>query len=71
MVTVDVTVHFIAPCNGDVIATAVCERRGRSLSFARGEARDAHGTLLALATGTFKLVARAASPDSTSDIPSA
>jgi len=61
VVTVDMALHFVAPCNGDVIATATCERRGRSLCFVRGEARNAQGELLALATGTFKLVERAAS----------
>lgn len=60
VVTVDITVHYTAPCAGDVIATAVCERRGRALCFARGEARSTEGELLAIATGTFKLVARAA-----------
>jgi len=56
--TIDLTLHFVAPGAGDVIATAACERRGRSISFARGEARSADGTLLALASGTFKLVPR-------------
>jgi acyl-coenzyme A thioesterase PaaI-like protein len=46
--------------SGDLIATAHCERRGRSISFARGEVRAEDGTLVALATGTFKLMARAA-----------
>ncbi|AMM24384.1 PaaI family thioesterase [Variovorax sp. PAMC 28711] len=71
VVTVDMTLHFVTAASGEVVASAFCERRGRSLCFVRGEARDARGTLLALATGTFKLVARAASPDSTSDTPSA
>ena len=44
--------------SGDLIATAHCERRGRSISFVRGEVRAEDGTLVALATGTFKLVAR-------------
>lgn len=46
--------------DGDVIASAVCERRGRSLCFVRGEARDSNGALLALATGSFKLIERPA-----------
>jgi uncharacterized protein (TIGR00369 family) len=58
VVTVDMTLHFVAPCSGDVIATTHCERRGRSLCFVRGEARSEDGELLALATGTFKLVER-------------
>ena len=60
VVTIDITVHFIAPSSGDVIASASCQRRGRSLCFASGEVRDTQGELLALATGTFKLVERTA-----------
>lgn len=60
--TIDLSLHFVAPGAGDVIATAVCERRGRSLCFARGEARNANGELLALATGTFKLIDRSTPP---------
>lgn len=56
VITIDLTLHFVAAASGDVIATSHCERRGRSISFARGEARAEDGTLLALATGTFKLV---------------
>lgn len=56
--TIDLTLHFVAVARGDVIATAHCERRGRSISFARGEVRTEDGTLVALATGTFKLIAR-------------
>ncbi|MEF7617114.1 PaaI family thioesterase [Aquincola sp. MAHUQ-54] len=59
VVTIDLSVHYVAASDGDVVCTAVCERRGRSISFARGEARNAAGDLLALATGTFKLFERA------------
>lgn len=59
VVTIDLTVHFVEAGRGDVVCSAVCERRGRSISFVRGEARDDAGTLLALATGSFKLVERA------------
>ncbi|RMX04281.1 PaaI family thioesterase [Corticibacter populi] len=58
VVTLDLTVHFLAPGRGDVIASATCERRGRAMCFARGEVHDESGQLLALATGTFKLVER-------------
>lgn len=61
VVTVDMTLHFVATARGELVASAVCERRGRSLCFVRGEVHDAQGTLLALATGTFKLAERAAS----------
>lgn len=56
--TIDLTLHFVAAASGDLIATAHCERRGRSISFARGEVRAEDGTLVALATGSFKLMAR-------------
>ncbi|UUZ75078.1 PaaI family thioesterase [Polaromonas sp. P1(28)-13] len=58
VVTIDLVIHFLMPSDGDIIASAHCERRGRSLCFARGDALDAHGRLLAIATGTFKLVER-------------
>jgi len=61
VVTIDLTLHFVSAGGGDLIATAHCERRGRSISFARGEVHTEDGTLVAMATGTFKLVARAAS----------
>ena len=66
VVTIDLTLHFLAAGTGDLIATAHCERRGRGISFARGEVRDGAGTLVALATGTFKLAARAAAPSTSS-----
>lgn len=56
--TIDLTLHYVAAGSGDLIATARCERRGRSISFARGEVRAEDGTLVALATGSFKLIAR-------------
>jgi uncharacterized protein (TIGR00369 family) len=58
--TIDLTLHYVAPGQGEVTALAVCERRGRSISFARGEAYDGAGQLLAMATGTFKLLERTA-----------
>ena len=56
--TIDLTLHYIAAGTGDLIATARCERRGRSISFVRGEVRAEDGTLVAMATGSFKLIAR-------------
>ena len=58
MVTIDLTIHFMAPAPADMICHAVCERRGKSISFARGEIRNDAGELLGMATGTFKLVER-------------
>ena len=56
--TIDLTLHFVSAGSGDLVATAHCERRGRSISFARGEVRAEDGSLVALATGSFKLIAR-------------
>lgn len=56
--TIDLSLHYVSAGTGDLIATARCERRGRSISFARGEVRTADGTLVAMATGSFKLIAR-------------
>lgn len=58
VITVDLTIHYIAPAAADVICTAVCEKRGFSLSFVRGELRNEAGELLGMASGTFKLVDR-------------
>ena len=55
VITVDLVVHFLASCRSDVLATAHCDRRGRHLCFARGEAFSPEGQLLATASGTFKL----------------
>lgn len=56
--TIDLSLHFVAAGSGPLTATAHCERRGRSISFARGEVHSADGSLVALATGSFKLMAR-------------
>ena len=37
------------------MAEARCLRAGRSLAFSEGEVRDAEGSLVAKALGTFKL----------------
>ena len=52
------TTHFIASASGDVIGTARCLRRGRSIAFSQGEVRDVNGLLLATATATLKLTPR-------------
>ena len=60
--TIDLSLHYVSAGTGDLIATARCERRGRSISFARGEVRTQEGTLVAMATGSFKLMARTPAP---------
>jgi uncharacterized protein (TIGR00369 family) len=54
--TVEMKANFIAPARGAVVAEGRAQRAGRTLLFAEGELRDADGTVVAKATGTFKLV---------------
>jgi len=54
--TVEMKVNFIAAANGSVIGEGRAQRAGRSLIFSEGELRAEDGTLLAKATGTFKLL---------------
>lgn len=58
VVTIDLSVHFIASSDRDVIAEARCLKRGRSVAFSQGEVRSLDGELLATATATLKLVPR-------------
>jgi uncharacterized protein (TIGR00369 family) len=54
--TVEMKVNFIAAAAGAVLGEGRAQRAGRSLIFAEGELRSEDGTLLAKATGTFKLL---------------
>ncbi len=54
--TVEMKVNFIAAATGSVLAEGRAQRAGRSLIFSEGELRSEDGTLLAKATGTFKLL---------------
>ena len=54
--TVEIKVNFIAAANGPVLGEGRAQRAGRSLIFSEGELRSEDGTLLAKATGTFKLL---------------
>lgn len=54
--TVEMKVNFIASASGRVLAEGRAQRAGRSLVFSEGELRGEDGTLLAKATGTFKLL---------------
>ncbi len=54
-ITVDLSVSFLGPGKGTLVAEARCLRAGRSLAFSEGEVRDGEGTLVAKALGTFKL----------------
>jgi uncharacterized protein (TIGR00369 family) len=54
--TVEIKVNFITAANGPVLGEGRAQRAGRSLIFSEGELRSEDGTLLAKATGTFKLL---------------
>jgi uncharacterized protein (TIGR00369 family) len=54
--TVEMKVNFIAAAQGAVLGEGRAQRAGRSLIFSEGELRSEDGTLLAKATGTFKLL---------------
>jgi uncharacterized protein (TIGR00369 family) len=54
--TVEMKVNFISAAMGAVVGEGRAQRAGRSLIFSEGELRSEDGTLLAKATGTFKLL---------------
>jgi len=54
--TVEMKTNFIGAAQGPVFSDARAMRAGRSLIFAEAEITDMAGTLLAKATGTFKLI---------------
>lgn len=58
VVTLDLSVHFVASSDRDVIAEARCLKRGRSIAFSQAEVRSLEGELLATATAALKLVPR-------------
>jgi uncharacterized protein (TIGR00369 family) len=53
--TVDLSVSFLGPAQGTLLAEGRCLRLGKSLAFSEGEVRDEQGELVAKAIGTFKL----------------
>jgi uncharacterized protein (TIGR00369 family) len=54
-ITVDLSVTFVGPGRGRLVAEGRCLRAGKELAFSEGEVRDAGGNLVAKALGTFKL----------------
>ena len=67
VMTVDMQSTFIAPGRGDLSAEGRVLRPGRSLIFCEGEVRDAAGTLVAKASGLFK-IARATREDKSDEV---
>jgi uncharacterized protein (TIGR00369 family) len=53
--TVDMSMSFLRPAKGRVVATGRVLRGGRSLYFCEAEAQDASGQMVAKSLGTFML----------------
>ena len=56
--TVEMKTNFLSIARGAVVGEGRAQRAGRSLIYAEGELRDAAGSVLAKANGTFKLIHR-------------
>jgi uncharacterized protein (TIGR00369 family) len=70
VVTVEMKTSFLQPAQGALTGKGRLLHRTRNMGFAEGSVYDAQGNLCAHATGTFKYVAKAASPhESTPEIP--
>ena len=52
-ITVEMKTSFIGTCTGTLVAEGRCIHSGRSVAFCEAEARDASGTVVAKASGTF------------------
>jgi uncharacterized protein (TIGR00369 family) len=55
LATIDMTTSCMEPGITDLIFEARCLRRGGSIAFCEGEARDPDGKLIAKASATFKI----------------
>lgn len=55
VMTVDMSLNFMRPAKGRIVAEGRVMQRGRSLNFCEAEAWDESGALVAKAIGTFKL----------------
>jgi uncharacterized protein (TIGR00369 family) len=52
-ITVEMKTSFIGTCSGKLVAEGRCIHAGRTVAFCEAEARDASGTVVAKASGTF------------------
>ena len=60
VITIDMSVNFIRPGAGRVLAEGRVLNGGKSMCFCEGEARDEAGKLIAKTIGTFRLIERSA-----------
>ena len=62
-ITVEMKTSFLRPGTGSLIAKGRVLHRTASMAFCEGSVQDAEGSLVAHATGTFKVVKRAAAEE--------
>ena len=55
--TIEMSTHFLLPARTDLIIEARCLRRGKSIAFCEGQVTNTKGDVVAVARGTFKLLA--------------
>jgi len=56
LATISMSTNFISPGNGDLTVEARCVRRGGSIAFCEAVARDESGSIVATASGAFKII---------------
>ena len=66
--TLSLTVNYLSAARGELICSARCIRKGRSIRFVEGQVTDQKGEVVATAVATFKVFA--ARPDSAEGSPS-
>ena len=57
VVTIDLNIHYVANIQeGKLVATAKIFQQGKQIMMGQGEIRDEKGNLLAVGTGSFKII---------------
>ena len=56
--TIQFSVHFLAPGEGDLMTQARCVRVGKTVVTIEGSATDSQGTLVAQALGSWRVIRR-------------
>ena len=67
VVTIEMKTSFMQPAKGPLTGKGRLIHRTRNMAFTEGTVLDAEGKVCAHATGTFKLVNRAMSPEISTD----
>jgi uncharacterized protein (TIGR00369 family) len=66
-VTIEMKTSFMQPARGTLTGKGRSIHRTRNMAFTEGTVYDAEGNVCAHATGTFKLVSRAKTPEISTD----